>query len=51
MSDLCMILTGIWGQNSGRQCNAKGIKGLNKVASVPENFALFEHIHFNSSII
>jgi len=46
-----MILTDARGENYGRQCNAKGIKELNKVASVPKNFALFEHIHFNSSII
>jgi len=46
-----MISTGARGENDGRQCNAKGIKGLNKVASVAKKFALFEHIHFNSSII
>jgi len=39
------------GQISGRQCNAKGIKGLNKVAAETKKFALFEHIHFNFSII
>jgi len=46
-----MISTGARSENYGRQCNAKGVKGLNKVASVPKKFALFEHIHFNFSII